>query len=189
MHFPHDFLEAEGRYVMTLVDDDLPVCGYQVANLATAIKALQQRDVDGARRPSLASSNLADCLGRQIKESQQSFAPLLKEMLGVHDNQSIYTALCNQPSSDDCLAECGRRGQHANVVLHQRIGCRLLLVCELAIERDGNRCSRSALIICQDLHTICTGELKQLGQTLSGQRQVIGKSLRAINQPGFAECR
>ena len=41
-----DPLEAEGRDVVALVDDDLPVAGDEVADLAFTVEALENADID-----------------------------------------------------------------------------------------------------------------------------------------------
>src|SRR5690606_12395073 len=56
----HDALEGDGRHVMALVDNHVPVGGDKVVNLVTADKALYHRDVQSPVGLALPSADLAD---------------------------------------------------------------------------------------------------------------------------------
>jgi hypothetical protein len=55
-----DQLEADGRKMMAFVDDQVAVIGDEVANLAIANEALDQRDVDPPCRLALYATDRAD---------------------------------------------------------------------------------------------------------------------------------
>ena len=55
-----DELEADGREMMTLVDNQVAVIGNKVADLAVANEALDQRDVDSTRGLALSAADCAD---------------------------------------------------------------------------------------------------------------------------------
>lgn len=55
-----DQFEADGRETMALVDDQMAIVGDEVAYLAAAHEALDQRDVDPPRRLALSTADRAD---------------------------------------------------------------------------------------------------------------------------------
>ena len=57
---PRDELEADGREMVALVDDQVTVVADEIAHLAVAHEALDQRDVDPPRRLALAATDGAD---------------------------------------------------------------------------------------------------------------------------------
>ena len=74
-----DELEADGREVVALVNDQVTVVADDVAHLTVAYEALDQSNVDAPGRLALAAADGADVaiFGRQ--EGLQSLAPLIDE--------------------------------------------------------------------------------------------------------------
>src|SRR5213594_2296716 len=68
LHFPQDSLEGRRWDVVALVDDHMAVCRDQVVDATRAHEALDHRHVQRAGGRMLASTDLANRLGREAEE-------------------------------------------------------------------------------------------------------------------------
>jgi len=64
-----DQFEADGRQVVALINDEMPVVADDVVNFTLSHQALDEGHIDDSGRPALAAANGADLGPRQIEES------------------------------------------------------------------------------------------------------------------------
>ena len=101
---------------MTLVDNQVAVVGDEVADLAVAHEALDQRDVDPPCRLALSAADRADVAVLHGQKRLKALAPLVDELAAMNENQRVDTTCGDHARADDGLAERRRGGQHAAVV-------------------------------------------------------------------------
>ena len=74
---PEHSLEAHRRDVVALVDENVPVIGDEILDLAARAQALQHADVDRAPALVAATSELTDRAWRDVEERRQPLPPLI----------------------------------------------------------------------------------------------------------------
>src|SRR5487761_487049 len=120
---PEHSIEAHGRNVVALVDQDVPVIGDQILDLALGTETLQHADVDCALAFVPTRTELSDRARRNVEKSGKALPPLIGQLLAVHEHQRVYAALGDEPGADHRLTEGGRCGQHAEVVCGNSLRC------------------------------------------------------------------
>ena len=66
---PGDQFEADGRQVVALINDKLPVIANDVVNFSFSHQALDEGDIDDSGRPAFAAADAAYLGPRKIEES------------------------------------------------------------------------------------------------------------------------
>ena len=146
-------LEALGRQMMALVDDELAIVGDLVGNHALVDQALNEGDVDPPVRPSSSAADAADRAGRQTEESRQPFDPLVEQLLPVHQHQRAYAAMCDEPGRDHGLAEGSRGGEHPRLMRQQRLCSYHLLGPQFTVKAQLQGLTAAALVAQRCAHT------------------------------------
>jgi hypothetical protein len=121
--------------MMALIDDHLAVLCYEVLHLAFALETLNQRDVNLACSPLFASADLPDSRHWQVKVKCQAFAPLVKQLLPVHDDERVDRPLSDDSRCQHRLAECRWRTDDADFVVDR-------LLKGIRLKRASRRTSR-----------------------------------------------
>src|SRR3974377_2195732 len=98
---------------MALIDDYLPIFGYNVIHRALAIQALEKRDVDRASRLPATRADLADIFQRKIQKNRKTFPPLVEELSAMYQNQRVGLSCCNHPGCKHSLSEGRAGGEHS----------------------------------------------------------------------------
>jgi hypothetical protein len=129
-----------------VVDDNLSVVFDQRVHLAPARQRLHHGYVDPAGRLGLATADCADHPLADAKKGLQAFLPLLEEFGAMHQDQSIHTLPRDHRSGRHRFAECGRRAEHAGIVLQHRRDSRLLVNAQGADEGHVQRCTGETLV-------------------------------------------
>src|SRR5215468_3168743 len=131
-----DELEADGREMVALVDDQVTVIANEIVDLAVAHEALDQGDVDAPRRLALATADGANAGSVDRQEGLQPLAPLVDQLPPMHEHERVEAACCDHACADHGFTESCRGSEHAEVVrLECSDGCCLHVV-ELALESN-----------------------------------------------------
>ena len=128
-------------------------------------QALNHGDVDPALELLATAANTTDRAFLDIEKLAQSSGPLLHELLAVDEYQGVDTALGNQPSRDDRLSECGRRGQDAGVLRQHDGGRHLLFGAKAASKRHRKGHPGKSLVTCRRLDAETLKQVSGIVQT------------------------
>jgi len=143
---PCNQFEADGRQVVALIEDDVPVLRDQIIHDSLAADALQQGDVNGAQRLAFARANLADARPLDVQELNEALDPLVEQLLAMDEHQSADATLCDQTRCHHGLAERGGSGKHAGLMCEQGAERFLLVWPEVALELELDRQSALPLV-------------------------------------------
>ena len=132
--------------MVALVDHEMSVIGDDVVDFALANQALDDADIDDAARLAPAAADLPDRGGREIEKRREPRDPLFHELTAVDEHQRVGSAGGDDGRGDDCLAEPGRRREHAGLVRQQCIGGGLLFRGQASEKRGFNRTAGIALV-------------------------------------------
>jgi hypothetical protein len=121
----------------------------------------------------------ADRFPRHAQKCRQPLDPLVEKLSAVYEDERIHAALCDEPRSDDRLAE--RRGcrQHADVMLRERVCGGFLFGSQLAAEGDVDRRATHALVPDRWMNAERLEHLLNVVEAASRQRDVMRVILRA----------
>lgn len=111
---------APRRHVMALIHDDMAVLGHEIVDLVIAQQALDHRDVDPPREPTLPASDSPDGLLLHIEKERQLRDPLIEKRLAVHEHERAPSALGHEEDPGDRLADPRWRDEHADIVSQER---------------------------------------------------------------------
>ncbi len=103
-------LEAVGRQVMTLVNDQMAVLGHAVINHALPDETLNDGDVEQPGRPASAAANATNRLGGHAEERREPLDPLVEQLTPMDDHERAHAAPGDEPGGDYCLAKRRRGG-------------------------------------------------------------------------------
>lgn len=123
--------------MVAFVDNQMTVIADKVIDLAIANQALDQRHIDDPCRLPFPATDDADLLWVDAQEGTQTLYPLGEKLPAVNKNQRVAASMCNECSSDNCLAEGGRRGEHAVIVGDKSIKGPRLWPSQFPLERDA----------------------------------------------------
>ena len=149
-----DLRETGRRDVVAFVHHHVTVVRDAVVHLPIPDQALNHGDVDPALELLATAAQTTDLTFRNVEKLAQPVAPLLHELLAVNKDQGVDAALGDQPGGDDCLSECGRRGQNAGVVRQHGGGRHLLFGTKVALKGHRNGCPGTTLIIDRRLDVV-----------------------------------
>ena len=119
-----DEFKAYGGQMVAFVHNQVPVVADEIAHHAVVPEArrassdetLDQRDVDATGRFALTAANRADVTSSDREESLEAFAPLVDELLTVHQHKRVATSSGNHLRADHGFAKRRRRSQDAVVM-------------------------------------------------------------------------
>ena len=146
LHLAHHALERDGWDVVALVDDDVPVGGDEVVDLALPHQALDHGDVEVAVGLAAAAADLADLLRFDAQEHRQASDPLLEQLGSMNEDQRVPRAACDEICRDDRLPGARRRHEDSRVMGDQRVDGSALGLGQLAPEGDIERPPLLALV-------------------------------------------
>ena len=132
---------------------------------------------------SVAASDAADRLGRQIEERRKPLDPLLQQLAAMHEDQRIDAALGNQPGGDHRLAEGGRGRQDARLMPQHLPGGGGLLRPQFALKLHVQGDARASLVAHDGLDMQVRKQLLHFFQAAAGQAEVTGVVFRTADDP------
>jgi hypothetical protein len=91
--------------MMTFVNDDVAVFGYEILGFSLSVKALNQDDINSARSILPSPADLTNAISWQIEEYSQPFAPLIEKLGAVDDYQRVCFPGCDQVCGGNSFAE------------------------------------------------------------------------------------
>jgi hypothetical protein len=89
LHLAHHALEGNGWDVMTLVNDDVSVGGYEIVDPTLPHQTLDHGDIEGAVGLAAATADLADLRHLDVHEHRQASDPLLHQLGPMNQNQRV----------------------------------------------------------------------------------------------------
>ncbi len=124
---------------MTFIDDQISVIRNDVVYLAFADQTLHQRHIDHTGRLAFSVPDGPDLLRVDFEEGAQPLDPLAQDFPTVDQDKGIARTMPDKGRGHDGLAECGRGGKHAVVVLGQCIERERLLLAKFATKKNRLR--------------------------------------------------
>jgi hypothetical protein len=94
----------------------------------------------------LARSDLPDFLRLDAEEQRELRQPLVEKRAPVDQDQRAATAVGHEVRADDRLADAGRRDEHADLVLEQRVRGLLLNWRQVPAKSEAERLAGDALV-------------------------------------------
>jgi hypothetical protein len=116
--------------MMAFIDDEVPVVSHKVRYLVFSDQALDDGNVDNARRAFLAPADNPDAIRADFKERAQPRQPLIQQLLPMDQDQGIHFAFRNEFDRDHGFSERRRSGKHTRIVSNQGIDSGLLFLGE-----------------------------------------------------------
>ena len=95
--------------MMAFIDDQLAVAGNQIVRFAAPVQALDQRDVDRPRQPSLSAPQGSYRRFGKAEELGQPGPPLVEELLSMDKDESVDFPFGDNHGRYDGFSKCGRR--------------------------------------------------------------------------------
>jgi hypothetical protein len=118
----NDSLEADGRKMVALIDDELAVLSHQIGYDALAYLALNQGDVEQSGRFPLSASDDPNLFRIETEKGSEAGRPLIHKRLPMDENQRTAPAGSDYVCGNDRLAEPGGCGKHARIMPQQCMG-------------------------------------------------------------------
>ena len=184
----HQFKTARGQ-VVTFIHYKMPVVADAVIHHPFADETLQQRDIQCTGEFPASATQSPDGLRRHVQESGEAFDPLFQELLAVHENEGVHTALSDEPGRVHGFAEGRRSRQNTGVVRQHGGGRRLLIGPQLAAKGHVQRNTGIAFIAKDRFDFQRSKQLLHLVQTTTWQCKMLGMIFRAMDDPRLVVSR
>ena len=161
-------LERDRREMMALVDNDLPVAGYEIRDGLVAHQALDHRHVDQASGVALSGTDLPDPLGVDTEEYGELRTPLVEHRSSMYQDQRAAGTGGHQIRANDCLAGARRGDKNAAVARKKRTGRLILHRRECSYETQRKRLTGDALVDDLESDTETAQQLLEIESAASG---------------------
>ena len=175
--------------MMTFIDDEMPIVSHKVRYLVFSDQALDDGNVDNARRTFLTTADNPDAICADCEERAQPRQPLIQQLLPMDQYQGIHFAFRDEFDRDHRFSECRRSGEHARIVSNQVVDSGLLFLGERPEELRLNWHALLALIAKLGPDAAGYEEVQSAIQASSGQCNVSCEQLGTRNYARFTERR
>jgi len=180
--------KRDGRNVVTLIHDHVPVGCNDILPRIAANEALQHGHIQMAVRLALAPADSPNGLTINAEEHGQLVHPLIEQRLTMDKDERASSTLRHQMGADYRLASAGRRHKNAYIVCQQRPRRPMLRRCELAIEGYVKRLPEKSLVIDEQLNPVSTKKLVEGQEAAVRKGDMLRKLLGAGDHTWRERC-
>lgn len=180
-----DEFEALCGEVVAFVDDEVAVVGDEVFDHALANEALDDGDVDPAGECFASAAEVSDLFFFELEKLRKALDPLIHELLAVHEDESVDSALRDEPGGENGFSEGGGGGKDPGLVGEHGFPCNRLFGMEGALESEFEWGAGVALVVNAGFDFEFFEEGEDVIEAAAGEGEVLGMVFGAGDDTRF----